>query len=173
MLSDWKFFMQHINKSRRKKLARWIEDNTIEGGTRYLHLYGWSAKTKKAEDGGMIVLIVANSKYKSFDLIIDNYTSYEEFRVISPKPWELSDMAELLERYVAPSLFANKSAQDAAGASGKSFKGWKGGRPRRVLTDEEKAAIDKARGDGKTIDAIAKTMHISNRVVSAYLKKSK
>ena len=57
MLSDWKFFMQHINKSRRKKLARWIEDNTIEGGTRYLHLYGWSPKTKKAEDGGMSITI--------------------------------------------------------------------------------------------------------------------
>lgn len=172
MLSDWKFFMQHINKSRRKKLARWIEDNTIEGGTRYLHLYGWSAKTKKAEDGGMIVLIVANSKYKTFDLIIDNYTSYEEFRVISPKPWELSDIAELLERYVAPSLFT-KNAQDAQDAAGKPFAGWRGGRPRRVLTDEEKAAIDAARAEGKTIDAIAKNMHVSNRVVAAYLKMSK
>lgn len=173
MLSDWKFFMQHINKSRRKKLARWIEDNTIEGGTRYLHLYGWSAKTKKAEDGGMIVLIVANTKYKSFDLIIDNYTSYEEFRVISPKPWELSDIAELLERYVAPSLFAKKNTQGSAGAPEKPFMGWKGGRPRRVLSDEEKAAIDAARADGKTIDEISKTMHISNRVVSSYLKMSK
>lgn len=172
MLSDWKFFMQHVNKSRRKKLARWIEDNTIEGGTRYLHLYGWSAKTKKAEDGGMIVLIVANTKYKSFDLIIDNYTSYEEFRVISPKPWELSDIAELLERYVAPSLFT-KNARDAQDAAGKPFAGWRGGRPRRVLSDAEKAAIDAARADGKTIDAIAKKMHISNRVISAYLKTSK
>ncbi len=173
MLSDWKFFMQHINKSRRKKLARWIEDNTIEGGTRYLHLYGWSAKTKKAEDGGMIVLIVANSKYKTFAIVIDNYTSYEEFRVIDPKPWELSDIAELLERYVAPSLF-NKNAQDAAGASEKPpFKGWKGGRPRRVLNDEEKAAIAAARAAGKTIDAIAAEMHISNRVISSYLKMSK
>ena len=173
MLSDWKFFMQHINKSRRKKLARWIEDNTIEGGTRYLHLYGWSAKTKKAEDGGMIVLIVANSKYKSFDLLIDNYTSYEEFRVISPKLWELSDIAELLERYVAPSLFTAKNAKNAAGASGKPFKGWKGGRPRRVLSADEKAQIAAARADGKTIDAIAAEMHISNRVVSAYCKMSK
>lgn len=173
MLSDWKFFMQHINKSRRKKLARWIEDNTIEGGTRYLHLYGWSAKTKKAEDGGMIVLIVANSKYKTFAIVIDNYTSYEEFRVIDPKPWELSDIAELLERYVAPSLFAKKNTQDAAGASDKTFKGWKGGRPRRVLSAEEKAAIDAARADGKTIDAIARELHISNRVISAYCKMSK
>jgi DNA-binding CsgD family transcriptional regulator len=165
MLSDWSFFEKHINKKLRSRLAKWIAERKQEAGWRFLPLRGWSAKTKKAEDGGMIVLAASNRELNTFVLVVDNLSSYETCKIIEPPIWDLQDLAGLLAPF-APSATAPQPPE-------KPFAGWRGGRPRRVLSDAEKAQIDAGRADGKTIDAIAKTMHISNRVVSAYLKMSK
>ena len=165
MLSDWSFFEKHINKKLRSRLAKWIAERKQEAGWRFLPLRGWSAKTKKAEDGGMIVLAASNRELNTFVIVVDNSSSYETCKILEPPIWDLQDMAGLLAPF-APSATAPQPPE-------KPFAGWRGGRPRRVLTADEQAQIDAARADGKTIDAIAAEMHISNRVVSAYLKMSK
>ena len=170
MLSDWSFFEKHINKKLRSRLAKWIAERKQEAGWRFLPLRGWSAKTKKAEDGGMIVLAASNRALNTFALVVDDLGIIETCKVIEPPIWELNDLADMLAPFAPPSLFP---APQPPQQPEKPFAGWKGGRPRRVLTSAEKAQIDAARADGKTIDAIAAEMHISNRVVSAYCKMSK
>lgn len=166
MLSDWDFFERYINKKLRSRLAKWVAERKQESGWRFLPLRGWSAKTKKSEDGGMIVLAASNRELNTFVIVVDNLSSYETCKIIEPPIWELNDLADMLAPFAPPSLFPAPQPE-------KPFAGWKGGRPRRVLTSAEKAQIDAARADGKTIDAIAAEMHISNRVVSAYCKMSK
>ena len=46
------------------------------------------------------------------------------------------------------------------------------GRPRRVLSDEEQANISRLRGQGMSINAIAKELSINNRRVMEYCKNS-
>ena len=166
MLSDWSFFEKHINKKLRSRLAKWIAERKQEAGWRFLPLRGWSAKTKKAEDGGMIVLAASNRALNTFALVVDDLGIIETCKVIEPPIWELNDLADMLAPFAPPSLFPAPQPE-------KPFAGWKGGRPRRILTAEEKTQIDAAREAGKTIDAIARDMHISNRVVSAYCKMPK
>ena len=113
----------------------------------------------------MIVLAASNRELNTFVIVVDNLSSYETCKIIEPPIWDLQDLAGLLAPF-APSATALQPSE-------KPFAGWRGGRPRRVLSDEEKAQIAAARADGKTIDAIAAEMHISNRVVSAHLKLSK
>lgn len=176
---DVKTCLGRINKTKRKKLARHLSDLVAEQ-TQIVALHGLTAASKPRNDGGgMIILLVrsdAKKRYQSVypvEIILDERTVQENCRAFPLR--DPSQIAEMLADF-APSLFtaAAESAQDDdAGAPEKPFSGWRGGRPRRVLSDTEKAAIDKARTDGKTIDAIAKAMHISNRVVSAYCKMPK
>ena len=171
---DAKTCLGRINKTKRKKLARHLSD--LSEAAQIVVLQGITATTKPRTDGGgMIILLVRDEqkkRYKSVhpvEIILDERTIQENcrsFPVRDPLP---AQIAEMLADF-APSLFTTENAQDAAG--GKPFAGWKGGRPRRVLTSAEKAQIDVARAAGKTIDVIAKDMHISNRVVSAYCKQS-
>ena len=118
----------------------------------------------------MIVLAASNRALNTFALVVDDLGIIETCKVIEPPIWELNDLADMLAPFAPPSLFP---APQPPQQPGKPFAGWKGGRPRRVLTAEEKTQIDAAREAGKTIDAIARDMHISNRVVSAYIKMSK
>lgn len=173
MLSDWSFFEKHINKKLRSRLAKWIAERKQEAGWRFLPLRGWSAKTKKAEDGGMIVLAASNRALNTFALVVDDLGIIETCKVIEPPIWELNDLADMLAPFAPPSLFPALQPPQQPEKQKKPFAGWKGGRPRRVLTAEEKTQIDAAREAGKTIDAIARDMHISNRVISAYVKMSK
>lgn len=177
---DAKTCLGHINKTKRKKLARHLSD--LSEAAQIVALRGITATTKPRTDGGgMIILLVRDEQKKRYkgvhpvEIILDERTGQENCRAFPLRDPLPSQIAEMLADF-APSLFtaAAESAQDDdAGAPEKPFSGWRGGRPRRVLNDEEKAAIDAARADGKTIDAIAKSMHISNRVVSAYCKMSK
>lgn len=176
---DAKTCLRHINKTKRQKLARHLSN--LSDQAQIVALQGITATTKPRNDGGgMLILLVRDPRKKRVgyqsvypvEIVMDERTNWENFRAFPLRDPLPAQIAEMLADF-APSLFASESAQDTAGASGKPFAGWKGGRPRRVLTSAEKAQIDAARADGKTIDAIAKDMHISNRVVSAYLKMSK
>ena len=177
-MMDVKTCLAHINKTKRQKLARHLAN--LSEQAQIVALQGITAATKPRTDGGgMLILLVRDPRKKRYqsvypvEIVIDERTTWENcrsFPVRDPLP---AQIAEMLADY-APSLFTSESvSESAAGASSEPFKGWRGGRPRRVLTSAEKAQIDAARADGKTIDAIAKSMHISNRVVSAYCKMSK
>lgn len=176
---DVKTCLAHINKTKRQKLARHLSH--LSDQAQIVALQGITAATKPRNDGGgMIILLVRDEQKKRYkgvhpvEIILDERTGQEYCRAFPVRDPLPAQIAEMLADF-APSLFTadDESAQDATGAPSKPFTGWRGGRPRRVLTSDEKAQIDAARAAGKTIDAIAKAMHISNRVISAYVKMSK
>ena len=172
---DAKTCLRHINKTKRQKLARHLAN--LSEQAQIVALRGITAATKPRNDGGgMLILLLRDENWSRsaypVEIVLDERTTRENFRAFSLRDPLPAQVAEMLADY-APSLFTSESAQDAPGEPDKPFKGWRGGRPRRVLTSAEKAQIDAARADGKTIDAIAKDMHISNRVVSAHIKMSK
>ena len=172
---DVKTCLAHINKTKRQKLARHLSH--LSDQAQIVALQGITAATKPRNDGGgMLILLVRDEQKKRsaypVEIVFDDRVNWENFRAFPLRDPLPAQIAEMLADY-APSLFTSESAQDGAEASSKPFAGWRGGRPRRVLTSAEKAQIAAARADGKTIDAIAAEMHISNRVVSAYCKMSK
>lgn len=173
---DVKTCLAHINKTKRHKLAHRL--TSMSDRTRIVALQGWTITTKPRNDGGgLIILLARDAAEKNYPvrLVLDECCGRagENLRTFPLTPEKAAALADMLAPWAPPSLFPAANDQDAQDAAGKPFAGWRGGRPRRVLSDEEKAAIDVARADGKTIDAIAKKMHISNRVISAYLKTSK
>ena len=173
-MMDVKTCLKCINKTKRAKLARHLSN--LSDQAQIVALQGITAATKPRNDGGgMLILLVRDEqkkRYKSVypvEIIFDERTTWENcrsFPVRDPLP---AQIAEMLADF-APSLFASPQSPQQPE---KPFAGWKGGRPHRVLTAEEKTQIDAAREAGKTIDAIARDMHISNRVISAYIKMSK
>ena len=175
---DVKTCLGHVNKTKRHKLAHRL--TSLSEQASIVALRGWSLKTKPRSDGGgLIVLLVRDAADKNYPLrlVLDECCARvgEDIRTMPLVPEKAEELADMLAPWAPPTLFDNESSaqDDDAGAHEKPFSGWRGGRPRRVLSDTEKAAIDKARTDGKTIDAIASDMHISNRVISSYLKMSK
>lgn len=174
-MMDVKTCLAHINKTKRQKLARHLSH--LSDQAQIVALQGITAATKPRNDGGGMLILLLRDENRSrsaypVEIVLDERTTWENFRAFPLRDPLPAQVAEMLADY-APSLFASESAQDAPGEPDKPFAGWKGGRPRRVLSADEKAQIAAARADGKTIDAIAAEMHISNRVVSAYCKMSK
>ena len=170
---DVKTCLAHINKTKRHKLTHRL--TSMSNQTRIVALQGWSITTKPRNDGGGLIILLARDvaeKIYPVRLVLDECCGRagENLRTFPLVPEKAAELADMLAPWASPSLFAT---ENAVGGAEKPFAGWKGGRPRRVLSDAEKAQIDAARGNGKTIDAIAAEMHISNRVISAYLKKSK
>ena len=56
---------------------------------------------------------------------------------------------------------------------GTPFAGFNGGRKRKTLTDEEKAQILAMREEGKkNVNIIARELHISNRIISEFVKNN-
>ena len=47
-----------------------------------------------------------------------------------------------------------------------------GGRKKKELTDEEKAQILAMREEGKNVNIIARELHISNRIISEFVKNN-
>lgn len=171
-MMDVKTCLAHINKTKRQKLARHLSH--LSDQAQIVALQGITAATKPRNDGGgMLILLVRDEQKKRsaypVEIVFDDRVNWENFRAFPLRDPLPAQIAEMLADY-APSLFAPSAT--APQPPEKPFAGWRGGRPRRVLSDEEKAQIAAARADGKTIDAIAAEMHISNRVVSAYCKMS-
>ena len=170
---DVKTCLAHINKTKRQKLARHLSH--LSDQAQIVALQGITAATKPRNDGGgMLILLVRDEQKKRsaypVEIVFDDRVNWENFRAFPLRDPLPAQIAEMLADY-APSLFAPSAT--APQPPEKPFAGWRGGRPRRVLTADEKAQIAAARADGKTIDAIAAEMHISNRVVSAYCKMPK
>ena len=64
------------------------------------------------------------------------------------------------------------TAENLPEFSALSVKGFCGGRKKRGLTDEETARIREMRDAGRNINDIAKELHISNRVISEFVKNN-
>lgn len=164
---DAKMCLAHVNKTKRHKLAHRLTSMTDKASI--VAIQGWSARTKPRSDGGGLIVLLVRDCDENYPLrlVIDECHARggEEIRTFPLTPERAEELADMLAPWAPPVLFPNEPE--------KPFSGWRGGRPRRVLSDAEKTQIDAARSDGKTIDMIARELHISNRVVAAYLKMSK
>lgn len=158
---DYPTFTAAINKRKRKKLVDHIKkertDKLPEHKVEVMPLYGWDDETTKKRDDGLIRAIV---KIKDVvHIIYDNLKDGVEdfhFTIVDDDIMRFCGAAQ-------PTAAPIKK-------DGTPFAGFNGGRRKRELTDEETAKIREMRKEGRNINAIARELHISNRVISEFVK---
>ena len=140
-----------LKKTKRKKLINFIYDHDRDGRAR---LYDSSSRyltTNREDEGTVILFMVSQSNYHEgiteFYVLIDtlDIQGRETFQKRSHRIEDIRDFVGIEPRN-------------------------KGGRPRKVLTDQEKARIDELRQQSKGYNAIAKELGIGNRIVIEYCK---
>ena len=164
---DYTTFKASINKSKRSKLVKSIDqirrertDRLPERDIQVMPLHGWYEDTPKKRDDGVIRAIV---KIQDVVLIIyDNISDGAEDYYYALVDEDIVDFIGA----------AQPSAASIAKKDGTPFKGFNGGRKRKELTDEEQAQIREMRKAGRNVNAIARELHISNRVISEFVKNN-
>lgn len=182
MYFDLNEFCKGINISKRRKLVSKLK--SIYGNIDILPLQGYERFRPKQKDDGQIVIAV--KYWLRCEIYIDNISTGHELFMCIPFDMNtsagfcyVSDLIEFLkasqtENYIIKPAPASMSQESTAASNtntaASSWKGWKGGRPKKQLTDKERSSIDEMRQAGASINKIAKTLHISNRIVAAYVK---
>ena len=162
---DYPTFAAAINKSKRKRLVEHIhrertQKRLPERDIQVMPLYGWEQDTKPRRDDGVIRVIV---KIQDVVLIIsDNITGGAE-------DYYYANVDDDIMEFIGAGSPAGTQPQIVK-KDGTPFKGFCGGRKKRGLTDEETARIREMRDAGRNINEIARELHISNRVISEFVK---
>ena len=166
---DYATFAAAINKSRRKKLVEHIRRERIdkrlpERDVQVMLLCGWYADTNPRRDEGEIRAIVKiqDVVYIIYDNLNDGKEDYNYIPVDD-------DIMGFIGADAQPAAAVPQIVKK----DGTPFAGFHGGRKKRGLTDEEKAKILELRKAGKNVNAIARELHISNRVISEFVKIEK
>lgn len=163
---DYATFASAINKSKRKKLVEHIRRDRIdkrlpERDVQVMLLCGWYADTNPRRDDGEIRAIV---KIQDVVYIIyDNLNDGKEDYNCIPIDDDIMGFIGAAQP-PQPSQILKKD--------GTPFAGFRGGRKPKTLTDEEKARIVEMRKEGKNVNMIARELHISNRVISEFVKNN-
>lgn len=171
-------FADSINKSRRKKLVDFVKRARLElrmpeREVEVMPLCGWyeyedPAKERRKDSGEIKAFVkMKNVVFMIFDKLEDGK---EDCSCITFDA-ELFDF--LGESLAAAAVTPQPTQQpQIVKKDGTPFAGFNGGRRKKVLTAEEKARIVAMRKDGKNVNAIAKELHISNRVISEFVKNN-
>ena len=159
-----------LAKTNREKLFKAKKPNA-----EYYLIGGERPKNKRQDFGHLIILEVCEDGKGRIltDLPGEKKEKYQEsFR-------EMAIDVDILKEALG---FVEKKQQkkEAMAPNGKAYDPEKQyvvnrdrvGRPRRVLSDEEQADISRLRGQGMSINAIAKELSINNRRVMEYCKNS-
>lgn len=163
---DYATFASAINKSRRKKLVEHIRRERIdkrlpERDVQVMLLCGWYADTNPRRDEGEIRAIV---KIQDVVYIIyDNLNDGKEDYNYIPVDDDIMGFIGADAQPAAPQILKK---------DGTPFAGFRGGRKRKTLTDAEKARIVEMRKAGRNVNEIARELHISNRVISEFVKNN-
>ena len=166
---DYQTFAGSINKSKRSKLVKSVDqirrertDRLPEREIQVMPLHGWYEDTPKKRDDGVIRAIV---KIQDVVLIIsDNITGGAEEYHYTLVDEDIVDFIGATSTQPQPSQIVKKD--------GTPFAGFNGGRKSRILTDEEQDKIREMRKAGRNVNAIARELHISNRVISEFVKNN-
>jgi hypothetical protein len=166
---DYATFATAINKSKRKKLVEHIRRERIdkrlpERDVQVMLLCGWYADTNPRRDEGEIRAIVKiqDVVYIIYDNLNDGKEDYNYIPVDD-------DIMGFIGADAQPAAAVPQIVKK----DGTPFAGFHGGRKKRGLTDEEKAKILELRKAGHNVNAIARELHISNRVISEFVKIEK
>lgn len=150
--------LELVNQSRRKKLLAAMKERDGEDARAFIR---WTEhnepKTNREDKGAVMVQLVCRNRYTptrfDFWTFVDVIADGEE--TLTHFYQRLADVQEFAvnpkEAYIVPRK--------------------KTGRPRRELTAEERGRLDALRQAGLSINAIAKELHISNRLVMGYCQK--
>lgn len=171
---DYPEFAESINKSKRKKLVSFVRETAKYQAdipvrtVQIMTLSGWSeyekpAKEKRRDSGEIRALVKFLDGVVFF--VIDNLgDGGEEFRHVC--------LDEEAVRFIGASERRAAPAPTIKKKDGTPFAGFNGGRKKKELTSEEKARILALRKEGKNVNVIARELHISNRIVSEFVKNS-
>lgn len=163
---DYPTFAGAINKSKRKRMVEHIsrerrDKRLPERDIKVMPLHGWEEDTKPKRDNGVIRAIV---KIQNVVFIIsDNLTDGAEDYYYALVDEDIVDFIGAAQQPAAAPIVKK---------DGTPFAGFHGGRKRKELTDEEQAQIREMRKAGHNVNAIAKALHISNRVIAAFVKNN-
>lgn len=165
-------FVESLNKSRRKKLVDFVTQSrrrecVPERAIQVMPLSAWfksdnPAKDRRRDNGEIRAFI--KIKDGVVFLIFDNLTDGNE-------DFHKTQIDEEIIGFIAAERPAAVMPQIVK-KDGTPFAGFNGGRKRKTLTDEEKARIIAMRKDGKNVNTIARELHISNRVISEFVKNN-
>lgn len=171
-------FSGSINKSRRKKLVDFVTQERKrarmpEREVEVMPLCGWyeyedPAKERRKDSGEIKAFVrIKNVVFMIFDKLEDGK---EDCSCIT---FDAELFAFLGESLAAAVTQQPTQPQPILKKDGTPFAGFRGGRKRKTLTDEEKARILEMRDAGKNVNEIARELHISNRVISEFVKIEK
>ena len=171
-------FAESINKSRRKKLVDFVKRARLElrmpeREVEVMPLCGWyeyedPAKERRKDSGEIKAFIkMKNVVFMIFDKLEDGK---EDCSCITFD----ADLFDFLGDSLAAAAVTPQPTQQPQilKKDGTPFAGFNGGRRKKSLTDEEKARIIAMRKDGKNVNVIARELHISNRVISEFVKNN-
>lgn len=162
---DYPTFAGAINKSKRKRMVEHIsrerrDKRLPERDIKVMPLHGWEEDTKPKRDNGVIRAIV---KIQNVVFIIfDNLTDGAEDYYYALVDEDIVDFIGAAQPTAAPIVKKD----------GTPFAGFNGGRKKRGLTDEEQSQIREMRDAGHNVNEIARELHISNRVIAAFVKNN-
>lgn len=175
---DYPTFAESINKSRRKKLVDFIKRARLdlrmpEREVEVMPLCGWyeyedPAKERRKDNGEIKAFVkMKNVVFMIFDKLEDGK---EDCSCITFD----AELFEFLGESLAAAAVTQTQPQPSqiVKKDGTPFAGFNGGRKRKVLTDAEKARILELRKAGNNVNAIARELHISNRVISEFVKNN-
>lgn len=171
-------FVVSINKSKRKKLVDFVKRERLdlrmpEREVEVMPLCGWyeyaDPVRERRKDSGEIKAFV-----KMKDVVFMVFDKLED----GAEDFSCLVFDKMLFDFLGESLAAaavtqtQQQPQPILKKDGTPFAGFRGGRKKKSLTDEEKALIIAMRKDGKNVNAIARELHISNRVISEFVKNN-
>lgn len=164
---DYTTFKASINQSKRKRMVEHIsrerrDKRLPERDIQIMPLQGWYEDTKPKRDNGVIRAIV---KIQNVVFIVsDNLTDGAEDYYYALVDEDIVDFIGAAQTQTQTAPIVKKD--------GTPFAGFHGGRKKRGLTDEEQAQIREMRKAGHNVNEIARELHISNRVIAAFVKNN-
>lgn len=170
-------FVVSINKSKRKKLVDFAKRERLnlrmpEREVEVMPLCGWyeyadPAKERRKDNGEIKAFVkMKDVVFMIFDKLEDGA---EDFSYIIFD----DDLVDFIGDSLAADVAETPPPPQIVKKDGTPFAGFRGGRKKKSLTDEEKARIIAMRKDGKNVNAIARELHISNRIISDFVKIDK
>lgn len=187
-------FVKHINQSKRDRLIRllkepymWSRRDMDAVEIRVMPCAGWStSQTPRRDKGKQIIGYVKYDDGKVFffadELKFTIYPGKKKYGVEEIREeCYFREMPDTTRLFLSPD---KEEKEEERGEevqtespyktkTGKPFKGFNGGRKKRVLSDDEKAQIIDLRQKGLNVNQIAKEVKISNRVISEFVKMNK
>lgn len=178
---DYPTFAASINKRKRKKLVDFIKRERLdlrmpEHEVEVMPLCGWYAGAEslaeRRKDSGEIKAFIRMKDvvFMIFDKLEDGA---EDFSRLAFDQTLFEFLGESLAAAAVTPQPTQTQPTQILKKDGTPFAGFRGGRKRKELSDEEKARIREMREEGKNVNAIARELHISNRVISEFVKIEK